>query len=79
MIEAPLCFLEVEIAGVFRQALECCGSDLGHAPETFNAVDMDRAAGELILRVVHPEVAVAEIDDAVVATQATGMRSLRPR
>ena len=56
--------------GVFGQALEFCESDLGHAPRAFNAVDVDRAAREFILRVVHSEVAVAEIDEAVPAAPA---------
>ena len=70
MIEAPFGLFEVEVEGVFGHPLELGEPDLGHAPEAFDAIYVDRAAGEFILRVVDTKVAVAEIDEAVVATPA---------
>ena len=73
MIEAPLGLLEVEMEGVLWQSLELGQPDLGHSPEAFDAIDVDRAAGEFIPRMVDPEVAVAEIDEAVVTAPAVGV------
>ena len=70
MIEAPLGLLEVEMEGVFGHTLEPGEPDLVHAPAALDAIDVDRAAGEFILRLVDTKVAVAEIDEAVLATPA---------
>ena len=62
----------MEVEGVSRQALELGQPDLGQAPEAFDAVDMDDAFGELVAGMVDADVAIAEVDQAVVA--APGQR-----
>ena len=59
--------------GVPGEALELRQADLGQAPEAFDAVDVDGAVGELVFGMIDAEVAVAEIDQAVVATPAIGV------
>ena len=56
--------------GVLCQALGPGGPDLCHAPRAFDAVDVDRAAREFILRAVDRDVAVAGVDEAVPAAPA---------
>ena len=55
---------------VFGHALEPGKPDLGHASKASDAIDVDRAASAFILRVVDAEVALAEIDEAVVVSPA---------
>ena len=59
--------------GVSGQSLELRQPDLGEAPEAFDAVDVDGAFGELVAGVIDAEVAIAEIDQTVVATPAIGV------
>ena len=73
MIEAPFGLFEVEVEGVLGHTLELGQPDLGHAPEAFDAIDVDRATGEFIPRVVDTKVAVAEINKAIVATPSIGV------
>src|ERR1039458_8626397 len=74
MIEAELGLFEVEIEGMFWDAVELEQASLGEAPETFDTVDMMRSAGELIVSVADPEVLVeAQIDEAIVSSPAIGM------
>ena len=56
-----------------RQALELGQPDLGQAPEAFDAVDMDGSPGELVAGMIDTDVAIAEIDQAVVAAPAIGV------
>ena len=73
MVEAPLGFLEVEVECVSGYTLELYEPHLGHAPEALDAIDVNRAAGELIAGMVDPEVTIAEIDEAVVAAPSIGV------
>ncbi len=50
--------------GVLWQALALRQTDLGHAPEALDAIDMDRAPDELVLGVIDAEVTIDEIDKA---------------
>ena len=73
MVVSPFGLLEMEVEGGFRQALEFGQPDFGQAPEALDAVDMDGALGELVPGMIDAEVAIAEIDQAVVATPAIGV------
>src|SRR6266581_8064968 len=74
MIEAELCFFEMEVEGMFGDAVELEQAAFSEAPEAFDAVDVLRSAGELVVGVADPEVLVeAEIDQAVVTSPAVGM------
>jgi len=73
VIEAPLCFFEVEQKGVFGDAPELGDPDLGEAPESFDAVDVRRASGELVFGVVNAEVTIADVNGAVIALPAIGV------
>ena len=53
---APLGLLEMQMEGVPWQALELRQTDLGHAPEALDAVDMDRAPDELVPGVIDAQV-----------------------
>jgi len=46
MVEAPFGLFEVKVEGVFWDTLERCDPYLCHAPETFDAIDMNRPPGE---------------------------------
>jgi hypothetical protein len=71
MIEAELCFFEMEVEGMFGDAVELEQAAFGEAPEAFDAVDVLWSAGELVVGVADPEVLVeAEIDQAVVTSPA---------
>ena len=65
------------------QAFELGQANLGHAPEALDAVDVDGSPVELVPGVIDPEVAIAEVDQAVVAGQPselmTARGSTRPR
>ena len=63
----------MQVEGVFRQALELSEPDFRHAPEPLDAVDVDGAPHEFILGMVNAEMAVAEIDQAVVAAPPIGV------
>ena len=58
---------------MFGQALEFGQPDLGQAPEAFDAVDMDGSLRELVAGMIDADVAIAEIDQAVVAAPAIGV------
>ena len=73
MVVSPFGLLEMEVEGVSRQALELGQPDLGQAPEAFDAVDMDGAFGELVAGMVDADVAIAEVDQAVVAAPPIGV------
>ena len=60
-----------------RQALELGQPDLGQAPEAFDAVDMDGSPAELVAGMIDTDVAIAEIDQAVVAAPAIGVDDRR--
>lgn len=58
----------MQIKGVFRDTVELREAALGQAPKAFDAVDMVRAVGELIIRMTDPEMfLVPDIDQTVVA------------
>ena len=68
---------------MFRQALELGQPDFGQAPEAFDAVDMNGSFRNLVAGMIDADVAIAEIDEAVVAAPAIGVddgaRVHRPR
>ena len=78
MVVSPFGLLEMEVEGVSRQALELGQPDLGQAPEAFDAVDMNGAFGELVAGMVDADVAIAEVDQAVVAAPAIGVDDALP-
>ena len=73
MIVSPFGLLEMEVEGVFRQALELGQPDFGQAPEAFDAVDMNGSFRKLVAGMFDADVAIAEIDEAVVAAPAIGV------
>src|SRR5260370_27435512 len=74
MIEAELCFFEMEVEGMFGDAVELEQAAFGEGPEAFDGVDVLRSADELIVGVADPEVLVeAEIDQAIVTSPAVSM------
>src|ERR1039458_4736508 len=74
VIEAELCLFEMEIEGMFGDAVELEQASFGEAPEAFDAIDMMRSACELIVSVADPKVLVeAQIDEAIVCSPAIGM------
>jgi hypothetical protein len=74
MIEAELCFFEMEVEGMFGDAVELEQAAFSEAPEAFDAVDVLWSAGELVVGVADSEVLVeAEIDQAIVTSPAVGM------
>ena len=52
MIEAELCFFEMEVEGMFGDAVELEQAAFSEAPEAFDAVDVLRSAGELVVGVL---------------------------
>ena len=74
MIEAELGLLQVQIERSAGHAVELRQAPLGVAPEAFNAIDMHRAASELVGAVADPKVLVkAHVHQAVIAAPAVGM------
>ena len=74
MVETELGFFEMEVEGMFWDAVELEQAAFGEAPEAFDSVDVVRSADELVLSVADPEVLVeAEINQSVVASPAIGM------
>ncbi len=61
MVEAELCFFEVEIEGVPGHATEPCESSFGQAPEALDAVDVVSLSGELVLPVLATHAARTEV------------------
>ena len=59
--------------GVCWQSLELCQADLDEVPEAFDVVDVDGAFGELVAGAIGAEVAIAEIDQVVIAVPAIGV------
>ena len=58
---------------MFWQALALGQPDLGQAPEAFDAVDMDGSLRELVAGMIDADVAIAEVDQAMVAAPAIGV------
>ena len=73
VIVSPFGFLEMQVEGVLGQALELAEPDFCNAPEALDAVDVDALADEFIVAVIDAEVAVAEIDEALIARPAIGV------
>ncbi len=74
MIETELGLLQVQIERLARHSVETRQAPLGEAPEALDAVDMNRAPGELIGPVADAKVLVkAHVHQAVVATPAVGV------
>ena len=66
--------------GVSGEAFKLCQPDLGQPPEAFDAIDVDGSLGKLVLPMIDADVAIPEIDQAVVAAPAIAVRaSTRPR
>jgi len=83
IIVSPFGFFEMQMKGVFRQSLELSQSYFCHSPKAFNAVDMNPASCELILGMIYTEMAVAKINQPVIAAPSigvyNGMTSTLPR
>ena len=77
VIVSPFSFLEMEMKGVSGQALELGEPDLGNTPEALDTVDVDGFADEFVLVVVDTEVAVAEVDEALIAGPAVRVPTYR--
>ena len=73
MSMAPFGFHEVQMECVSGQAIELRQPDLGQAPEALEAVEVDGTLGELVPRMINPEVAIAEVDQTVVTGPAIGV------
>ena len=58
---------------MFWQALALGQPDLGQAPEAFDAVAMDGSLRELVAGMIDADVAIAEVDQAMVAAPAIGV------
>jgi hypothetical protein len=59
----------MQVESMSRDSIELLESPFGETPEAFNAVDVCRAACELVRAMMHTEVLrVADIDQSVVAT-----------
>ena len=78
MVEAELGFFEMEVEGMFWDAVELEQAAFDETPEAFDSIDVMRSADELVLPVADSKVLVeAEIDHAIVASPAicgTGSR-----
>jgi len=75
VVETELCFLEMEIEGVFCYAVELQQAAFGEAPEARDAIYVTRTCDELIVAMVDTEVLVeAHIDQAVMAAPAVGVQ-----
>ena len=73
MIVSPFGFFEVQMEGVSGEAFKLCQPDLGQPPEAFDAIDVDGSLGKLVLTMIDADVAIPEIDQAVVAAPAIGV------
>ena len=57
----------------FGRPLNLGQPDFGQAPEAFDAVDMNGSFRNLVVGMIDADVAIAEIDEAVVAAPAIGV------
>ncbi len=74
MIKTVFTFFQVQIEGFRRHAIEFLKAAFGIRPETFNAVDVNIADGENLLRVIDPQMfAVTDINQTVVSAPAVRM------
>lgn len=74
MVETELCFLEVQIEGVFGNAFELGESEFGISPEALDAIDVRLFVGKFVSPMLDAQVfGVANIDQAIVAAPAIGM------
>ena len=62
VILAPFCFFEMQMEGVFGQALELRQPYFGQAPKAFDAIDVYASTGEFVLGMIDAVVAVSKID-----------------
>jgi len=58
MIEPELRLFQMQIEGVFGNAVELCPPPFGNAPEGLDAVDVMLSPGELVVTMVDPEMFV---------------------
>ena len=70
---SPFGFLEVQVEGVSWHTLELSQADLGQPPEAVDTVDVDSSPGELVAGMIDAEMAIAEIDQPVVAALDIGV------
>ena len=74
MIEAEFGFLEMQVEGSCRHAIELGQSSFCIAPETFDSIDVSFSIGELIGTVIDPQMLVkSDIDQTIIASPAIGM------
>lgn len=74
MVETELCFLEVQMEGVFGNDLELGELEFGISPEALHAIDVRLFVGKFVSTILNAQVfGVADIDQAIVAAPAIGM------
>ena len=68
MIKSKFCFFQMQIKGMFRNAIEFCQAPFCKTPERFDAVNMPFATGKLVVAKINPEVLIkTDIDQSVIA------------
>jgi len=74
MIEPELALFQMQVEGLFGDAVELRQSAFGKAPKGFNAVDMMPSPDELVVAVIDPEMFVkTNVYQPVVAAPAIGV------
>lgn len=74
LIEAELSFFQMQLKGVFGDAVEFLQAALCITSEGFDAIDMMAAGDELVDAALHPEMLVeADVDPAVIAAPAVAV------
>lgn len=60
MIKTKFGFFQMQIKGMFRDAIELCQTPFCKTPERFNTVDMSLTSGKLIVAMINPEVLICK-------------------
>lgn len=77
MIKTKFSFFQMQIEGMFRNAIELCQAPFCKTPERFDIVDMLLATGKLIVAMINPEVFIkTNIDQPVIAAPSIRKRYL---
>lgn len=56
MVKTKFSFFQMQIEGMFRNAIELCQTPCCKTPERFDAVDMPFTTGEFVVAMMNPEV-----------------------
>ena len=74
MIEAKLCFLQMQVERLAWHAIELRKTSFGIAPKALDSIDMNRATSELVGSVIHSQVFIkAYVNQSVIATPAVSV------